>query len=600
MALVNCQDLHVDYAGKALLDGVSFQIHRNERIGLVGRNGEGKSTLLSILDGRLEADAGEVIREAGTRTALLEQQVPDNVPGTVEEVVRSGFPGGVAEAYEVQRICSLLNLDPEGYFRSLSGGLKRRTLLGRALAGDPDLLLLDEPTNHLDLGSIQWLEDFLLRFSGTLLFVTHDRTFLKKLSTRILDLDRGHLTSWACDYSTYLQRKDEHLANEEKEWALLDEKLSQEEAWIRQGVKARRTRNEGRVRALETLRDQRRARRERVGEVNLTIQEAGRSWKKVITAEHLSFSYPGTPIVKDLSATILRGDKVGLIGPNGSGKTTLLHLLLGRLPPHDGRVKHGGSLEIAYFDQHRETLPEDQSIQDAVSSGSHILIDGERRHILSYLQDFLFSPEQARQKVSSLSGGERNRLLLARLFTRPANVLVLDEPTNDLDLETLELLEARLVAFQGTVLVVSHDRAFLDNVCTSTLVFEGKGEVKEYVGGYSDWRRVVERQEAVKREEESSRSASRKPQPPTREKPRSPPSRRLSFHEKRELEGLPARIEALESELEAVHQRMADPEFFKEDSEVIRAATAAAESLPEEIESLMDRWTELEERNQTG
>lgn len=600
MALVNCQKLHVDYAGRPLLDGVSLQIRRNERVGLVGRNGQGKSTLLSVIAGDLMPDAGEIIREAGTRTALLEQQVPEGIEGTAGDVIRSGFPGGRAEAYEVERIGSLLNLDLRAHFQALSGGLKRRSLLGRALAGVPDLLLLDEPTNHLDLDSIRWLEDFLLRFSGTILFVTHDRTFLQKLSTRILDLDRGHLTSWACDYPTYLQRKEELLANEEKEWALLDEKLSQEEAWIRQGIKARRTRNEGRVRALQELRAQRRARRERTGEVNLTIQEAGRSWKKVITAEELSFEYPNNPIVRDLSTTILRGDKVGLMGPNGCGKTTLLHLLLGRLPPHQGRVKHGGSLEIAYFDQHREVLEEESSIQDAVSSGSHITINGERRHIISYLQDFLFSPEQARQKVSSLSGGERNRLLLARLFTRPANVLVLDEPTNDLDLETLELLEARLVAFEGTVLVVSHDRSFLDNVCTSTLVFEGDGLVKEYVGGYSDWRRVVERQEEARREEGSSRNASGRPQAPVREKPRSSSSRRLSFNEKRELERLPAQIEALEKELDRLHRQMAGPEFFREAPETIRKATEDAERLPREIDELLHRWTELEERDQDG
>ena len=350
---------------------------------------------------------------------------------------------------------------------------------------------------------------------------------------------------------------------------------------------------------LQELRAQRRARRERTGEVTLTIQEAGRSWKKVITAEDLSFSYPGQIIVQDLSTTILRGDKVGLIGPNGCGKTTLLHLLLGRLPPHRGTVKHGGSLEIAYFDQHREVLDENQSIQDAVSSGSHLDVDGERRHIISYLQDFLFSPEQARQKVGSLSGGERNRLLLARLFTRPANVLVLDEPTNDLDLETLELLEARLVEFDGTVLVVSHDRSFLDNVCTSTLVFEGDGVVKEYVGGYSDWRRVVERKEAVRREGESAGKQPRKAQPPARENLRtSSGPRRLSFNEKRELEALPARIEALEAELKRLHLRMAEPDFFRGDPEAIRGATEDAEQLPEEIDRLLHRWAELEERRE--
>ncbi len=591
MALLSCQDLRAEYAGRPLLDGVSLQVERGERIGLVGRNGQGKSTLLSVLAGEWAPDGGEVIRESGTRVTFLPQHVPTELQGSVEGIIRAGAPDRSLKDHEIQRLGSLLRLDPAQSFSALSGGLKRRALLARALAGEPDLLLLDEPTNHLDLDSIAWMEEFLFRFSGTLLFVTHDRSFLARLATRILDLDRGRLTSWACDYPTYLQRKEELLANEEKEWALQDEKLAREEAWIRQGIKARRTRNEGRVRALRELRAQRRERRQRTGEVNLTIQAARRSWKRVIEVRGLEFSYPGTLIVSDLTTTIVRGDKVGLLGPNGSGKTTLLRLLLGELKPHAGTVKHGGSLEISHFDQHRESLDEEASIQDAVSAGSHVELDGERRHIMTYLQDFLFSPEQARQKVATLSGGERNRLLLARLFTRPANLLVLDEPTNDLDLETLELLEARLVAFGGTVLVVSHDRAFLDNVCTSTLVFEGNGVVKEYVGGYSDWRRVVGRQT-----KEAEGGEGREKVPP-RDKPRTRrPAHRLTFKEGKEWEAIPTRIEALEEELEALHRRMADPAFFREDPEEIRRVKEGSQRLPGEIEALFARWAELDER----
>jgi len=592
MALISCRNLHVAWGGRALLDDAGLQIERGERIGLVGRNGEGKSTLLSVLSGALEPDGGEIVTEAGIRVSLLAQQVPEDLTGTVETVVRGGMKGHEEKDHAIQRLCSLLDLDPSQEFPALSGGLKRRALLARALAAEPDVLLLDEPTNHLDLESIQWLEAFLLRASGTLLFVTHDRAFLQRLSTRILELDRGRLTSWSCDYPTYLRRKEDLLENEEKEWALLDRTLAREEEWVRQGIKARRTRNEGRVRALEALRAQRAQRRERVGQVRLNIQQAERSWSRVITTRKLTFAYPDTPIVENLSTTILRGDKVGIIGPNGCGKTTLLNLLLGRLAPMGGTVKHGGALEIAHFDQHRETLREDQSIAESITLASHVVLDGERRHIMSYLQDFLFTPEQARQPVSTLSGGERNRLLLARLFTRPANVLVLDEPTNDLDLETLELLETRLLDYEGTVLVVSHDRSFLDNLCTSTLVFEGRGVVKEYVGGYSDWRRVVER-----RAESDTPSGSGKKKRPTTPRPRThTPGKeeRLSFNERREREGLPDRIEALEEELGKLHERMAAPEFFKGDPEAIRRATERSRDLQEEIDALYARWAELD------
>jgi ATP-binding cassette subfamily F protein uup len=592
MALISCRNLHLNWGGRALLENASLQIEGGERIGLVGRNGEGKSTLLSLLSGALEPDGGEIVFESGIRVALLEQQIPGGLTGTVEEVVRTGLLGHEEKDHSIQRLCSLLDVDPSTEFRALSGGQKRRALLARALASEPEVLLLDEPTNHLDLESIHWLETFLLRFPGSLLFVTHDRTFLQRLSTRILELDRGRLTSWSCDYPTYLRRKEDLLANEEKQWALFDKTLAREEAWVRQGIKARRTRNEGRVRALESLRTRRAERRERVGQVRLSIQQAERSWSRVIETRNLRFAYPGTPIVEGLSTTILRGDKVGVIGPNGCGKTTLLNLLLGRLAPLGGTVKHGGALEIAHFDQHRETLREDQNIADSISSDSHVVLDGERRHIMSYLQDFLFSPEQARQPVSTLSGGERNRLLLARLFTRPANVLVLDEPTNDLDLETLELLETRLLEYNGTVLVVSHDRSFLDNLCTSTLVFEGGGVVKEYVGGYSDWRRVVEGRAGS---EGKPAAGKKKPPPPPR--PRTEASGKekpLSFRERKEWEALPGRIESLEEALRLLHEKMSAPGFFQGNPDEIRRAAEESQRLPEEIEALYARWAELD------
>jgi len=612
MALLSCQSLSIAFGGPPLLDDVALQVERGERIGLLGRNGEGKSTLLKILEGTLPPDGGTVVMESGTRVALLEQEVPAGLGGTVADVVASGARRQRDPEHTVRRLCSLLELDGDQAFDAQSGGQKRRALLGRALACEPDLLLLDEPTNHLDLDSIEWLEGFLLRFPGSLLFVTHDRAFLQRLATRIVEMDRGRLTSWACDYPTYLRRKDELLAGEEREWALFDRKLAAEETWVRQGIKARRTRNEGRVRALEALRRERAQRRERVGEVKMSIQQAERSGAKVIAAEHVDFAWDGVSLIRDFSATVLRGDKVGVIGANGSGKTTLLNLLLGRLTPQAGEVRHGLALKVAYFDQHREQLDEARTVAESVGHGSdHVVLDGERRHVLSYLQDFLFSRERAGQPVSSLSGGERNRLLLARLFTRPANLLVLDEPTNDLDAETLELLEARLVEFGGTVLVVSHDRQFLDEVCTSTLVFEGGGRVKEYVGGYSDWRRTVEARredDAVRRTKPAAgpaptaskataapkRGAAPRPPDVSAETPARP--KKLSFAERKEWEALPGRIEALEMELDAIHARMGGPGFFREGADAIRAASERSLALPNEIEAAFARWAEMDER----
>jgi ATP-binding cassette subfamily F protein uup len=598
MALISAQNLEMAFGGQLLLEDATLHVERGERVGVLGRNGTGKSTLLSILAGALAPDGGSVIYESGLRVALLEQQIEGAVTGTVDSVIRSGLANSPHEDHPVQRLCSLLHLKREQAFSELSGGQKRLALLGRALAAEPDVLLLDEPTNHLDVDSIEWLESFLTRFRGSLLFVTHDRTFLKGLATRIVELDRGQLHSWACDYPTYLIRKEELLAGEDKEHARADKVLAREEAWIRRGIKARRTRNEGRVRALQKLRGERAARRERAGTVNLNIQRAERSGARVITARNISFRYEtvsdsgGAPIVSGLDTTILRGDKVGMIGPNGCGKTTLLNLLLGQLAPQSGTVKHGTKLDIAYFDQHRRQLDESETVANAIAGGSEYIELGEgKKHVIGYLNDFLFTSERAREPVRNLSGGERNRLLLARLFTQPANVLVLDEPTNDLDTETLELLEARLVEFSGTVLVVSHDRAFLDNLCTSTLVFEGGGVVKEFVGGYSDWKRTV----AAGAESSGKRRGSGSKGPvdqPVGDKPK-----KLTWKEKREWEELPTRIERLEDELKELHHRMADPAFFQGPQDEIRPIIDRSQTLPEEVDEAFTRWAELDERS---
>jgi ATP-binding cassette subfamily F protein uup len=593
MALISAQNLEMAYGDHVLLDNATLHIERGERVGLLGRNGTGKSTLLKLLAGKMLVDSGSVIYESGRRVALLEQRIEADVTGTVDTVIRAGLEAARQEDHHVQRLCSVLHLEPDKVFSELSGGQKRRAFLGRALAAEPDVLLLDEPTNHLDVESIEWLESFLARFRGSLLFVTHDRTFLQRLATRIVELDRGHLHSWACDYPTYLQRKEELLEGEEKERALFDKVLAREEVWIRQGIKARRTRNEGRVRALEQLRKDRAARRERAGTVNMNIQKAERSGTKVITAQSVSFEYDGTPIVSGLSTTIVRGDKVGIIGPNGCGKTTLLNLLLGRLAPQSGSVKHGTALDIAYFDQHREQLDESETVVQAIAGGNeYIDLGGERKHVIGYLQDFLFSAERARESVRNLSGGERNRLLLARLFSRPANVLVLDEPTNDLDTETLELLEARLVEYAGTVLVVSHDRAFLDNLCTSSLVFEGDGVVEEFVGGYSDWKRTVAARVEPPARKGARPSSLRTGGPEAREKPK-----KLTWNEKREWEELPARIEVMEAELSELHERIAERSFFQKRQEEIRPAVERSQELPQEIDEALTRWAELDERS---
>ena len=579
------------------MEDATLHIERGERVGLLGRNGEGKATLLSILAGATTPDDGVVVYESGLRVALLGQQIDANENGTVDEVIRAGLRGGEHHDHPVQRLCSLLELDGDKPFQEISGGQRRRALLGRALAAEPDVLLLDEPTNHLDVESIEWLESFLMRYQGSLLFVTHDRAFLQRLATRIVELDRGRLTSWSCNYPTYLERKEELLANEDKERALFDKVLAREEEWIRQGIKARRTRNEGRVRALKKLRKERAERRERAGKVNMSIQRAERSGSKVITVEGVTFGYDDELLVGGLSTTIMRGDKIGLMGPNGCGKTTLLNLLLGKLEPDQGTVKHGVSLDVAYFDQHREQLDESETVANTIGAGNEfVVLDGDRKHVMSYLADFLFSSERAREPVRNLSGGERNRLLLARLFTQPANVLVLDEPTNDLDTETLELLEARLLDFSGTVLVVSHDRTFLDNLCSSSLVFEGLGKVKEYVGGDSDWKRTVARSAAQATEPPLNKP---KKGVPASDGNRTAPDRhkKLSYKEKREWEMLPARIEAMETELRGLHDRMADPVFFQGSQDETRPVLEGSALLAQEIDEAFTRWAELDERS---
>lgn len=589
MALLSLREVSLAFGGPRLFDGISLQIERGERVCLLGRNGEGKSTLLRLVEGQLEPDEGEVIRQQGLQVARLPQEVPKGQGGSVAQEVAAGLPAEDTHAgpdYRVDAVISRMGLDPSVPFDELSSGLKRRVLLAKSLVNEPDILLLDEPTNHLDIESIRWLEDFLLRYGGTLIFVTHDRVFLTRLATRIVELDRGHLYDWACDYPTFLKRKEELLAAEERQNALFDKKLAQEETWIRKGIEARRTRNEGRVRALKAMREARRKRRERQGTARLQAQEAERSGALVVEAKGVSFRYGEKPVIQDLSTTIMRGDKVGIIGPNGSGKTTLLGLLLGTLAPTRGTVRQGTNLEVAYFDQLKATLDEEKTVQENVSPYDHVTINGQPRHVLGYLQDFLFPPERSRSLVKFLSGGERSRLLLAKLFTKPSNVLVLDEPTNDLDIETLELLESLLVEYQGTVLLVSHDRAFLNDVVTSTLAIAPEGQVNEYDGGYDDYVR--------QRPGEIAPDTKPEPVPAKPAVSRAERPRKLSHKEKRELEELPAQIEQLEAERHALHATMADPAFYRQDGAAIAETKAKLEALEQTLGAAYERWETLE------
>ncbi|MES9963296.1 MAG: ATP-binding cassette domain-containing protein [Candidatus Sedimenticola sp. 20ELBAFRAG] len=625
MALITLRKVQLGYGGPLLLKDVDLSIERGERICLLGRNGTGKSTLMKLVAGEIQPDDGQMTIQQGARITRLTQEVPAGTDGTVFDVVSSGLGqlGELVRQYHhvsvklaeegseqlldelsrvqheleaadgwqteqrVETVISRLSLDPDIQFTSLSGGLKRRVLLAQALVQEPDLLLLDEPTNHLDIDSIDWLEEFLLGYGGTLLFVTHDRMFLRKLATRIIELDRGELTDWPGDYENFLRRKDEMLNAEEKANARFDKKLAQEEVWIRQGIKARRTRNEGRVRALKAMREERGERRERTGQVKMAMQEAERSGKLVVEVEDISYAWEEKPVIRGLTTTIIRGDRIGIIGPNGCGKTTLLNLLLGKLVPNSGKVNLGTKVEVAYFDQLRAALDEEKSVGDNVADGSdNVEVGGSTKHVISYLQDFLFTPDRVRQPVKALSGGERNRLLLAKLFTKPANVLVMDEPTNDLDMETLELLEELLLDYQGTLLLVSHDRAFLNNVVTSSLVFEGQGRVNEYVGGYDDWLR--QRQPANAQKPLAASQAKSKT-----EKPK-PKPKKLSYKDQRELEALPKRIEELERVLDELQNQMADPAFYQQGGDAIAEAKAKVESAESELSEAFERWESLE------
>jgi ATP-binding cassette subfamily F protein uup len=626
MPLLSFDQVSIAFGLEPLLDGATFQIDAGERVCLIGRNGAGKSTLLKLADGEVAPDGGEIWRAPGLRIARLSQELPFDDDATIFDVVAGGLAEAgrlLAEYHHVshavsddpsqlkrmeelqhaleaqdgwslhQRVDDMLErleLPPDTRLGALSGGWRRRVALAQALVGDPDLLLLDEPTNHLDVEVIQWLEDRLLELRGGVLFVTHDRALLTRLATRILELDRGALTSWPGSYPNFLEKKAAALEEEDRRNALFDKKLAQEEAWIRRGIKARRTRNEGRVRALKALREERRQRREVEGKATFALDEGAASGKLVVDAQHVGYAWGETKVVRDFSVRIMRGDRIGLVGPNGCGKTTLLQLLLGRLEPDEGSVRLGTKLEVAYYDQLRAQLELEKTvIENVAGGGEYFDVRGERRHVIGYLQDFLFSPERARTPVKALSGGERNRLLLARLFAQPANLLVLDEPTNDLDIETLELLEELLMEYRGTLLLVSHDRAFLDDVVTSTLVFEGEGRVVEYVGGYTDWFRHRSRTQAA-----ALNAATAAAMPPAAVKQPKQRPVKLGNKEQRELEQLPARIEALDAEQAALNERIGHPDFYRGDAAEQARVHARQRALAAELEAAYARWDALE------
>jgi ATP-binding cassette subfamily F protein uup len=628
VSLISLNAVSVAFGGPPLLDRISLQIEAGDRLCLLGRNGSGKSTLLKLLAGQLAADGGDIHRQQGLSVALVTQEIPLEIEGAVFDVVASGLgeatdllaqyhevshrlaeeggdallerlsmlqkrleeTGGWGLHDDVARILKRLQLDPDAPFASLSGGSKRRVLLARALVSSPDILLLDEPTNHLDMETILWLEEFLVKQVSTCLFVTHDRAFARRVANRIAEVDRGRLYTFSCGYDAFIGRREELLEAEATRQALFDRKLSEEEAWIRRGIKARRTRNEGRVRALKAMRQERVRRRERVGSVRLQLQEAERSGTLVAEAEDVSFSYGDRTLIRDFTTIITSGDRIGIVGPNGAGKTTLLRLLLGELEPQSGKICLGTRREIVYVDQLRQQLDLEKTVQENVGEGNDtVIINGKPQHVIGYLQDFLFSPERARTPVRILSGGERSRLLLAKLFTKPCNVLVLDEPTNDLDVETLELLEEMLQEFSGTLLVVSHDREFLNNVVTGILVLMGDGSVRDYVGGFDDWQRQVLLENPAEQVPASppAGSVSKAVNSPAR--PRS-----LSYREERELEALPDRIHELELEQAALHDRLADPDFYRTAGSEVALVNCRLEELERELEGVYCRWEELE------
>ncbi|BES71193.1 ATP-binding cassette domain-containing protein [Marinobacter nanhaiticus D15-8W] len=632
MPLLSLESISLAFGLHPLLDNAGLIIERGERVCLLGRNGEGKSTLLKILTGETVPDGGTVRLDDGAVLSVLPQMLPSDERRTAYEVVSEAFPetGKLLAEFHVlsqkadeasldrlmkvqdklealdgwrldQKVNAILaqfRIDPDRTLDTLSGGWQRRVLLAKALVCEPDLLLLDEPTNHLDVPAIAWLEDTLRQFPGALLFVSHDRAFIRRLATRVVELDRGQLVSFAATYERYLELKEKALEEEERQNAEFDRRLKQEEAWIRQGIKARRTRNMGRVRALKSMREERRQRRERSGNASFAIEDAARSGKLVVEAKHASFGYGNDkPIIQDLNLTVMRGDKIGLIGENGTGKTTLVRLLLGELEPTSGQIRLGTNRSVAYFDQLRGELDDNLNALDNMAEGREFIdVNGQQKHVLGYLQDFLFSPERARSPVSVFSGGERARLMLAKLFSKPANILVLDEPTNDLDVETLELLESQLVEFSGTVIVISHDREFLDNVVTDTLFLDGSGKVAAHVGGYSDWRRQggqfpaeAPAEPAVRKEkkEEKSRKTSGKPAPAA--------SRKLSYKLKLELEQLPDQIASLEADVEALQAQVSDPAFYSRPHEEVSRVLEDLAETEKNLEARIERWMELEE-----
>ncbi len=627
MALITMRNISWGLGGAPLIEDASFQIQPGQRICLLGRNGVGKSTLLKLIEGVLDADRGDVWRKQGLTIRALKQDVPTESDGTVFEVVANGFgdlgrtlceyhrlalaadstadrertlrmeklqqrldaQDGWPLSQQIDQILSLMRIDPDLQFNNISAGMKRRALFCRAIAARPDLLLLDEPTNHLDIETIVQIEEYILRHVKTVLFVSHDRMFVQRLATHVLELDRGRLKSYACDYTTYLKRSRADEQSEERQQLRFDKKLSQEEAWIRQGIKARRTRNEGRVRALMKMRQAYHQRRQAIGNVRLQIQEAERTGKTVIEAKAINYAYNGKPYIADLSTVIMRGDKIGLIGPNGAGKSTLLKILLKQIAPDSGSVRHGTKLHVAYFDQLRDQLEPDKSVVQNIGEGNDFIVfNNRKRHVISYLQDFLFTPDRCRTPVHILSGGEKNRLLLAKLFAKPANVVILDEPTNDLDVETLELLEELLLEYTGTLLLVSHDRAFLNNVVTGTLAFEGNGLVRGYPGGYDDWLEQRPKPEPSLKNEKQT-----KLKPKTELMPQRP--RKLGYKERRELEALPYRIETLEAEQQALYKAVSDPDYFKKEKAEITAIRLRLNAVESEIANAYDRWEALDQ-----
>ncbi len=626
MALISIQDISLALGGPLLFDQMSLQLEAGERVALLGRNGVGKTTLMKVMAGQIGIDEGKIIYQKGINVTHLPQEVPVDLTGNVFDIVLSGLgeqaqvvadyhhvnhrlqseqtpallrqldnlqhqmdqTNGWEVDRQVELVISQMKVDPEGQFELLSGGQKRRVLLAKALMLSPEVLLLDEPTNHLDIESINWLEGFLKNYHGTIFFVTHDRMFMTHLATKIVELDRGKLFSWSCDYNTFLERKKAALDVEANQRVEFAKKLSEEEKWIRKGIKARRTRNEGRVRALERMREEKKNERQLMGKVRMTAQETDRSGQRVVKADHLKFNYDELCLIKDFSTIIMRGDKIGVIGPNGSGKTTLLKILLGKLKPQHGDIQMGTNLSITYFDQLREQLDENKTVMENVGDGSDTIpINGRSRHLIGYLQDFLFSPERARTPVKVLSGGERNRLLLARLFTKASNLLVMDEPTNDLDVETLELLEELLVEYKGTLLLVSHDRTFLNNVVTSTIVLQEEGEITEHVGGYDDWLNINQR---AKEERSVSKNTPIKDKHPKS----STPAHQLSYNEQKELKNLPALIEKLEDQQNNLVEMMSEPEFFKKDPKEIAQVKIQLESTEDELLKAYQRWEYLE------